>query len=233
LEIAYFLTKKICLNRKTFTIFVTKNYFMHYVLNINQAKAQNIISDEDKFFYWLAAQGDIVIERDKNGNIIFMSPTNSKYGKYNEEVSSQLWLWNKKTKSGEVFDSSTGFELPNKAIRSPDVSWIKKERWNALTKEEKNSFAPICPDFVVELKSPHQSLKQLQEKMEEYRENGAQLGWLIDMEEEVVYIYEQNKEVKQVKGLKGKLSAEPYLPGFALDLDELKQLKEEDELKNI
>lgn len=200
---------------------------MRYLLNIQDAKNKNIISDEDAFFEWLAMQEDMVVERDKDRNIIFMSPTGYKYGKYNEEISSQLWLWNKKTKLGEAFDSSTGFTLPNGAVRSPDASWIKKERWQALTEAEKNSFAPICPDFVVELKSPQQTLRELQAKMEEYMENGARLGWLIDMDEERIWIYEEGKEVRLCEGLKGKLSGEPYLPGFALDLDELKRLKEE------
>lgn len=200
---------------------------MRYLLNIQDAKLRNIISDEDAFFEWLAMQEDMVVERDKDRNIIFMSPTGYKYGKYNEEISSQLWLWNKKTKLGEAFDSSTGFTLPNGAVRSPDVSWVSKERDRMLSKEDKEKFAPICPDFVVELKSPQQTLRGLQAKMEEYMENGAKLGWLIDMDEEKIWIYEEGKEVRLCEGLKGKLSGEPYLPGFALDLDELKRLKEE------
>ncbi|GAB4199442.1 MAG: Uma2 family endonuclease [Bacteroidia bacterium] len=200
---------------------------MHYLLNIQDAKSKNIISDEDAFFEWLAMQEDMVVERDKNRNIIFMSPTGYKYGEYNGEVYSQVWLWNKKTKLGYTFDSSTGFTLPNGAVRSPDVSWVSKERDRMLSKEEKEKFAPICPDFVVELKSPQQTLRELQAKMEEYMENGAKLGWLIDMDEERIWIYEEGKDVRLCEGLKGKLSGEPYLPGFALDLDELKRLKEE------
>lgn len=200
---------------------------LHYVLNINEAKKKDIISDDDKFFYWLAEQDGIFVERDKYGNIIFLPPHTYQMIQYNMEIFMQLYNWNKNHKRGIVFASSTGFTLPDGAIRAPDVAWIRKEKDKILSKEEKEKFAPICPDFVVELKSPYQSLKQLQEKMEEYRENGALLGWLIDMEEEIIYIYEQNKEVREVRGFKGKLSAEPYLPGFALDLDELKRLKEE------
>jgi Uma2 family endonuclease len=156
-----------------------------------------------------------------------MEPVGCKYGQYNVAIFFELGQWNKQKKLGVVFGSSAGFTLPNGAVRSPDASWISKERDRMLSKEEKETFAPICPDFVVELKSPQQTLRELQAKMEEYMENGARLGWLIDMDEERIWIYEEGKEVRLCEGLKGKLSGEPYLPGFALDLDELKRLKEE------
>lgn len=200
---------------------------MRYLLNIQDAKLRNIISDEDAFFEWLAMQDGIFVEMDKNKNIIFMEHVGCKYGQYNVAIFFELGQWNKQKKLGVVFGSSAGFTLPNGAVRSPDVSWVSKDRDRMLSKEEKEKFAPICPDFVVELKSPGQSLKELQEKMEEYMENGAKLGWLIDMDEEKIWIYEEGKEVRLCEGLKGKLSGEPYLPGFALDLDELKRLKEE------
>src|SRR5690606_24288105 len=128
-------------------------------------------------------------ERDSKGNIIFMTPTYSGTGNFNEEISLQLGLWNKKTKLGKVFDSSTGFTMPDGSILSPDVSWIKKERWFALSKKERNeSIAPIAPYFVIELKSKNNTLIELFEKMKVYIQNGVKLAWLIDMDDEKVYI---------------------------------------------
>ncbi|GIV26002.1 MAG: hypothetical protein KatS3mg026_1694 [Bacteroidia bacterium] len=196
-------------------------------LNLAEAKALNLIADEERFFAWLAAQSEFALEKDRAGNLLFMTPTHSNAGKVNGEIVAQLAFWNKQYRLGVVFDSSTGFRLPNGAIRSPDAAWIRKERWNALSPAEKNTFAPLCPDFVVELRSPYQPLHTLHEKMQEYRENGALLGWLFDLESHTIYIYEPHQPVQQRQGFTGRLSAEPHLPGFELDLDELKSLLEE------
>jgi Uma2 family endonuclease len=136
--------------------------------------------DDEYFFALCQANRDLRLERDADGNIILMPPTGSETGRYNVELSTEVVIWNRKTKSGYVFDSSTGFTLPNSAVRSPDVSWIRKERWDHLPKEKQEKFAPICPDFVIEIRSRTDSIHELKAKMEEYRENGCQLGWLID-----------------------------------------------------
>ena len=122
---------------------------------------------------------DLRLERTATGELIVMPPTGSETGNRNVDIEGQLWLWNRKTKLGVVFNSSTGFHLPNGADRSPDASWVKLERWVALTPEEKEGFAPLCPDFVVELRSASDSMEKLRAKMREYMENQARLG-LVD-----------------------------------------------------
>lgn len=131
-------------------------------------------------------------------------------------------MWNRQTKLGFGFNSSTRFHLANGADHSPDLAWIRKERWQALSQEEKETFAPICPDCVVELRSKSDSLKSLQEKMQEYQENGLLLGWLIDGQKQRVEIYQQGQEV-EVLAKPSSLSGEETLPGFVLDLTEVWQ----------
>ncbi|PYR72303.1 MAG: hypothetical protein DMG20_00250, partial [Acidobacteria bacterium] len=128
--------------------------------------------------------------------------------------------WVKSDGTGEGFDSSTGFILPNGAERSPDLAWIRLDRWNALSEEERKSFPPLCPDFVVELRSPSDSLRDLQAKMQEYIENGAQLGWLIDLEENGVYVYRPGAEVERLDN-PVTVSGEPVLKNFILDIQQL------------
>ncbi len=185
---------------------------------------------EPKVFYELALNNpDYQWERDNKGNIIFMTPTFSISGKYNNAIALQLNLWNKIKKEGIVFDSSTGFTLADGSIVSPDVSWIKKERWKSLTYQQRTQeFSPIAPDFVIELISLSDNLKDLQQKMEAYIQNGVQLGWLIDMDDEKIYIYKPDNDVYVVESFIGKLSGEPILQGFELDLNELKATKEEE-----
>ncbi|PAX57192.1 hypothetical protein CK510_09125 [Brunnivagina elsteri CCALA 953] len=132
-------------------------------------------------------------------------------------MTTQLDNWNTKENLGEVFDSSTGFILPNGAKRSPDASWVKSERWNALTSEQKEKFPPICPDFVVELRSASDSLTELQEKMKEYIQNGASLGWLIDRKNKQVEIYRSSQDV-EVLNNPTHISGDDILAGFVLDL---------------
>ena len=129
-------------------------------------------------------------------------------------------LWNEETELGEVFDSSTGFTLPNKADRSPDVSWVEKSRWSALTPEQREKFIPLCPDFVLELVSPSDSLKKSQEKMQEYMENGCRLGWLINRKKREVEIYRPGQDVEVLQSPL-TLSGENVLPGFVLNLQKI------------
>lgn len=172
----------------------------------------------DEQFYLLCRKNpDIKFERNAEGEILIMSPTGGETGKRNAKLISRFVIWNEQTQLGEVFDSSTCFKLHNGAARSPDVSWIKQERWDALTSEEKEKFPPIAPDFVLELMSPSDRLSELQEKMQEYIEQGVKLGWLINRTNRQVAIYQPEHEVN-VLDSPTILSDEDILPGFTLDL---------------
>jgi len=161
---------------------------------------------------------DLRLERTAKGELIVNPPTGWESGKRNLSLSAQLYRWYEEHEElGEAFDSSTGFTLPNGAILSPDASWISRNRWEALTPTQKVSFAQICPDFVVELRSPSDTLKSLREKMQEYIDNGTILGWLIDSKNQRVEIYRQNKPVEILES-PTQLSGEDLLPGFILDL---------------
>jgi len=175
------------------------------------------MSDE-AFKRFCAVNPDLRIERDKNKNVIVMAPKHSQTGWYNAKLLVKVEIWNENMKAGYTFDSSTGFTLPNNANRSPDVSWIAKERWEALTQAEKEDFAPICPDFCIELRSKTDRLNKIKAKLEEYIENGCRLGWLIDPIDEQVYIYRQNGSIEIIEGFDKKLSGEDVLPGFEFDL---------------
>lgn len=175
---------------------------------------------DDQFFQMCQKNGDYRFERTASGEILIMPPTGSDTGRRNVKITTQLEIWNSQSNLGEVFDSSTGFILPNGAERSPDASWVKAERWNALTPEQQEKFAPICPDFVLELRSPSDSLKDLQEKMQEYIDNGAQLGWLIDRKNKRVEIYRPGKDV-EILDNPPSLSGEHILPGFVLRLQQI------------
>ncbi|MEH2014505.1 Uma2 family endonuclease [Nostoc sp.] len=175
---------------------------------------------DDQFFQMCQQNRDYRFERTASGELLIMPPTGSDTGRRNVKITTQLDIWNSESNLGEVFDSSTGFTLANGAERSPDASWVKIERWNALTSEQQEKFAPICPDFVVELRSRTDSLKELQEKMQEYIENGAQLGWLIDRKNKRVEIYRPGKDV-EILDNPASLSEENILPGFVLHLQEI------------
>ena len=177
-----------------------------------------VIQLTDEQFYELCVQNpDYKFERTAKGALIIMSPTGGETGGKNWSINGQLWLWNQRTGLGIGFDSSTCFKLPNGADRSPDAAWILQERWDALSREERRKFPPICPDFVLELRSPTDTLKNLREKMVEYRENGARLGWLIDPINKQVEVYRLGQEVEVLKE-PVTLSGEDVLPGFVLDL---------------
>ncbi|MEH2013000.1 Uma2 family endonuclease [Nostoc sp.] len=169
----------------------------------------------EQFYEFCQANGDLRIERTANGEVIIMPPAFSDTGNRNFNIAAQLGNWTEQDGSGIGFDSSTGFTLPNGAMRSPDASWIELERWNALTDAQKASFAPICPSFVIELRSSSDRLIKLQEKMQEYIDNGASLGWLIDRQNRKVYIYRTNRELEILEDPEA-VSGNPELPGFVL-----------------
>jgi len=189
---------------------------------INPAIAipQTFKVSQEQFQQLAAVNRDLRLERTATGELIVMPPTGSNTGNRNLDLEGQLWLWNRQTKLGKVFNSSTGFLLPNGATRSPDAAWISQARWDALSPEEQEGFAPICPDFVLELRSPSDNIKSLQAKMREYMENGATLGWLIDRKNQQVEIYTQDREV-EILHKPTNLSGENVLPGFILDLTEV------------
>ena len=172
---------------------------------------------DDQFFELCQRNRDYRFERTTSGELLIMSPTGSETGNRNIELAYQLQAWSRPNNLGIAFDSSTGFKLPNSAERSPDVSWIRRERWEALTPTQRKKFAPICPDFVVELRSETDSLKELQEKMREYRDNEAKLGWLIDRKNKRVEIYRPGEDV-EILNSPATLSGENVLPEFVLNL---------------
>jgi Uma2 family endonuclease len=177
------------------------------------------LSDE-QFLQFVKANADLRMERTAQGELIVMSPTGSEGGSRNFEVNVDLGTWNRQVRLGIAFDSSTGFRLPNGAIRSPDASWIANARWKALTPEQRKGFAPICPDFVMELASETDDIKELRAKMQEYLDNGCRLGWLIDPRSQQVEIYRAGKAV-EVLNSPQSLSGEEILPGFVLSLGQL------------
>ncbi|MBD2152292.1 Uma2 family endonuclease [Pseudanabaena sp. FACHB-1277] len=174
--------------------------------------------NDEQFFRLCQKNRDLRFERNAKGDITIMAPAGSDTGMRNSDFNGYLWSWNQRKKLGFTFDSSTGFTLPNGAMRSPDAAWIVKERWEALTPEQQSRFAPICPDFVMELMSPSDSLKVTQAKMQEYQENGARLGWLINRKVCEVEIYRIGQPV-EVLYAPTSLSGEQVLPEFVLDLE--------------
>ena len=170
-----------------------------------------------EFFEFCMQHKDLRIERTSVGDLIIMPPTGGKTGNSNFTLTSKAGIWVERDGTGVGFDSSTCFVLPNGAIRSPDVSWIRRERWDALTEDEQAVFPPLCPDFVIELRSRTDSLKELQAKMEEYIANGAQLGWLLDPKGRAAYIYRPGRAVECLDA-PPTLAGDPELPGFVLDV---------------
>jgi len=173
---------------------------------------------DDQFFQLCQLNQNLRFERTATGEIIIMPPAGGETSNRNGRLTQQLFNWSDADSSGIGFDSSTGFTLPNGADRSPDAAWVKLERWNSLTPEQKEKFPPICPDFVIELLSPSDSLKVAQEKMKEYRENGMRLAWLINRKSKQVEIYRLGQEVEVLQA-PATLSGEAVLPGFVLNLE--------------
>ena len=172
----------------------------------------------EQFFQLCQNNRDLRFERNCPGDLIIMSPTGGETGERNSEINYQLRHWNKQSQRGKVFDSSTGFKLPNGSDRSPDAAWIPLAKWQSLTFQEQQSFVPLCPDFVIELRSKNDNLKVLQKKMQEYLANGTRLGWLINRQDKQVEIYRLAQEVEVLDNPRG-LSGEMILPGFVLDLE--------------
>ena len=172
---------------------------------------------DQKFSEVCRANPEVKFERTSFGELIVMPPTGGESGSQNRRLTQRLGNWTDEDSTGEAFDSSTMFQLPNGAYRSPDAAWVSLLRWQALTPEERKVFPPICPDFVVELRSPTDSLKAVQNKMQEYLDNGLRLGWLINPKDQQVEIYRQGQE-KEVLLAPTSLSGEQLLPGFVLKL---------------
>jgi Uma2 family endonuclease len=163
---------------------------------------------------------DLRIERNARGELIIQPPAGGDTGERNAEITMQLGLWAKRNGDGATFDSSGGFRLSNGAVRSPDAAWVRRSRLDALTTDERKKFIPLCPDFVIELRSSTDSLSVLLEKMQEYLDNGAQLAWLIDPEQQRVYVYRPQEPVQELDKPE-TVSGEPLLSGFELDLREI------------
>ena len=182
------------------------------VLNI-----KNVELSDDQFYQLCQINEDWKLEQTAKGELIIMPPVGAISGNRESDFNGYIWLWNLQTKLGKVFSSSTVFTLPNGGKRSPDVAWIVNERWESLNIQEKEKFAKICPDFIIELRSRTDSLSRLQEKMQEYLDSWLGLGWLIDPQNQQVEIYRQNQTV-EIVSLPTTLSGEDVLPGFILEL---------------
>ena len=182
------------------------------VLNLDSVN----LTDE-QFWHLCQVNRDIALERSAKGELIIMPPVGGTSGSREADLITDLNIWNRQTGLGKVFSSSTIFKLPGGGDRSPDAAWIKLDRWEALTPEEQEKFPPICPDFVIELRSRTDGLKPLQEKMQEYLNSGLRLGWLINSQDEQVEIYRPNQQV-ELMGFPVSLSGEDVLPGFLLNL---------------
>ena len=181
---------------------------------------QSIRLTEEQFFRVCEDNPELRLELTARGELIVMSPTGSKTGLRNGRLYSQLAEWASRDGQGVTFDSSTGFSLPNGAKRSPDASWLRKERWDALSVEEQEGFAPLCPDFVAELRSPRDSVEALVRKMTEYIENGASLGWLVDPIERRVHVFRPGRPVECLENSQS-VDGGAVLPAFVLDLTEI------------
>ncbi len=176
---------------------------------------------QDEFFEFCQANRELRIERDRYGAISIMPPTGGITGNREGNIFGELYIWTKQDGTGIAFSPSTGFTLSTGANRSPDAAWISLERWNCLLLEQQQKFAPICPNFVVELRSRSDSLQSLQDKMEEYAaEDGFQLGWLIDRQKRRVYIYRPGEEAECLEN-PDTVSGDPVLPGFVLDMSKI------------
>lgn len=181
-------------------------------------KLDPLIRLTDEQFYQLCQTNrDLRLERTATKEIIVMAPSGGETGDREGEIFFQVKAWNNQNLSGKVFSPSTGFRLPNGAIRSPDTCWLPLEHWEALTSEQRQKFPPLCPDFVVELRSASDELQPLQEKMQEYLNNGLRLGWLIDPQNRQVEIYRPGIAVEVLQAPL-TLSGEDVLPGFVLNL---------------
>ncbi|MEH2323553.1 MAG: Uma2 family endonuclease [Nostoc sp.] len=180
----------------------------------------NLQFTDDEFAQIVSVNKELRLELTAEGELIIMAPTGGETGNRNFELYLDLGVWNRQNKLGKAFDSSTGFKLPNGATRSPDASWVKIERWDALTPEQRKKFIPLCPDFAVELVSESDDVEDTKAKMQEYLANGLQLGWLINPKDKQVIIYRCN-QAPEILQAPTNLSGEDVLPGFVLNLQQI------------
>jgi Uma2 family endonuclease len=172
---------------------------------------------DDQLFELCQLNRDWRIEYTAQGELIVMPPTGGETSNRNAELTYQVQAWTRRDQAGVAFDSSGGFKLPNGATRSPDAAWVRRSRLAGLTREQKQKFLPLCPDFVIELRSPTDNLQAVLDKMQEYLDNGAQLGWLLDPVTRRVHVYVPQRP-PEILDAPNTLSADPLLPGFVLDL---------------
>ena len=174
----------------------------------------------EQFFRLCSDNRDLQLELTARKEIVIMPPSGGETGARNLSIVTQLAGWAKRDGTGIAFDADTGFTLPNGAVRGPDAAWIPRQKWHRLSKDQREKFAPICPDFVIELRSPRDTVAELKEKMAEYIENGAQLGWLINRKRREVFVYRPSRPVERLQNPLS-VSADPALSGFVLDLTEV------------
>jgi Uma2 family endonuclease len=196
---------------------------MGHALTINGLTTQNlriVANDmsEDDFFDFCQKNRNLRIERDADKTIKIMEPTESEGGYTEMEVSSELRNWSKEEKTGIAFSPSAGFTMPTGAVRASDASWLTLDKWLALPATDRKKFAHVCPDFIVEVRSESDKLEELKEKMTEWINNGVRLGWLIDPQTQISYIYRRDGSIDILRGFDRKLSGEDVLKGFELDL---------------
>ena len=213
------------LNRWLFCLYLVKTAkaMTNLVLPIDIEPGTNLLDrirtmTDDEFYFFCQENNDQKFERDANGNIALMGQTGGETGERNSELNADLTIWNRQTKIGYVYDSSTGFRLPNGATRSPDAAWVLAERRNALTPEQRKKFPPLCPDFVVELMSESDSLSDCLRKMQEYMENGCRLAWLINPKTEETRVFGADGSIRILHGFDQTLTGEAVLPGFTFAL---------------
>ncbi|MEH2383768.1 MAG: Uma2 family endonuclease [Nostoc sp.] len=187
-------------------------------LTINFAPVLQIT--DEQFFQLCQINELIRFERNADGTLLLMPLVGGLTSNRNANLTAKLGVWNRDESLGIAFGSSVGFILPNGAVRSPDASWLRRDRWDSLTQEQKEGFPPVCPDFVVELRSDTDCLRRLQNKMQEYRDNGARLGWLIDLENRQVEIYRSGRDIELLQS-PASLSGEDILPGFVLNFEDI------------
>jgi len=172
---------------------------------------------DEQFYQLCRSNPDLTIERSAKGALIVMTPVGGEGGNYESEFGIDLGIWNRQSKLGKTFSSSTLFKLPNGGDRSPDAAWVELSRWQALTPEQRRKFPPIAPDFVIELRSPTDDLALLRSKMQEYMDAGVRLGWMFNPQDQQVEIYRQGQP-KEVRQLPTQLAGEDVLPGFVLSV---------------
>lgn len=178
---------------------------------------------DDEFFRFCQENDSVRVERTATHEIVIMPPAGNESSRSSGSVYFQLTLWAQQTGSGYTFESSAGFSLPDGSVLSPNASWMNTSAWESLTDEQRQKFSPVCPDFVVEVKSPSDRIKTLQAKMEQWLANGAKLGFLLHVEAETAYLYRPGQPVEIIQGFLTELSGEPILPGFRLNLRKLRK----------